>query len=75
MKKIVSRFIFSFAFLFVMGLSLSPIEASANELMHEGENKGAYNVREETDECGSGVKHWCHGDGTVCEITIEWDCE
>ena len=75
MKKKIITSCSAVMFLTVGFFSFAPSIAFANMLEDGVGKKGAYNVREQTDECSSGVKHWCHGDGTVCNITSEWDCE
>ena len=53
---------------FVAAFSLStPASAFAD--------KGSQRTRTETTECESGVKVYCAGDGTLCDLTIGFDCE
>ncbi len=55
-------------------LSLSILSIGINGNSHANGTKGAHEVLQETDKCGSGVMRFCHGNGSLCELTIDWDC-
>lgn len=68
-KVIATLFLFA-----IIGFSSSFTSAQIQENAIESGTRGAHEATHETSECRSGLKRYCHGEGTLCNKTMGWDC-